>query len=221
MLKIINLNVLVNQMHILKNINFDVEDLDCIAILGENGNGKSSIFKAIMNHYLYNISGKILFKSVEINNMETYKISNLGIWYIPQISQEIEGLNLLDFLKAIYDNQRKKEKNFYSIIESSLKILKLDPSILDRDVNANFSGGEKKKIELLQLFLIKSELILLDEIDSGLDKASTEILIKLILDLKKQKKTIMIITHNYSLLEKIDVNKRIYIKKGEIEKIIS
>lgn len=221
-IRIKNLNLYVGKKQILKNINFNIQNGDFVTILGKNGNGKTSIFKAIMSHYDYEKNGTILFKNVDITNFEPNEIASLGIWYVPQISSEIKGLKVYDFLRIVLEKKFKLSDNkFFSKLNEVLTKLQLSPDVLNRDVNVGFSGGEKKKLELLQLIMIEPELILLDEIDSGLDYEAIEILINVLLDFKKEGKTVIIITHNPNFLERLAINMEIHLKNGSIDHFVS
>lgn len=218
-IQIEKLSVYVENKKILNDINLNIKKGEMVAILGKNGNGKTSIFKAIMNHYSFKIEGKIFLNNINISNKFTDEISKLGIWYVPQISNEIKGLKIIDFLKSIVESRGNFDiKKFYIDLEHYLGILKFNNNIEERYLNVNFSGGEKKKLELLQLLLVNPDVILLDEIDSGLDTATVEILIKIILDLQKRNKTIIIITHSNELLKNLPFDRFLFIENGKVLK---
>lgn len=144
-IKIENLNLFAGEKKILKNINISIENGKFIAILGKNGNGKTSIFKAIMNHYSYEKNGSIFYNDINITNLEPNEISSMGIWYVPQISLEIKGLKVYDFLRVILEKKFKlSNEEFLNKINVALNKLQLNSDVLQRDVNVGFSGGEKK-----------------------------------------------------------------------------
>ncbi len=223
MLSIKNLSVDINEKHVLKDISFNLDKGEVIAILGPNGHGKSTIFKSIFNHYIIKkTSGQILFNDKDITNLTPDEISKLGIFLAPQISEEIPGVTMIDFLKLTINSHREQPIQLMELFkktETYLKELNLDRSILERHVNLGFSGGEKKKSEILQMLLLDPQLLLLDEIDSGLDVDSLNIIINKIKEWQTPEKSIIITSHNEKILTYIKPSKVIVIIDGEIKKI--
>ena len=225
MLKISSLNVNIKEKNILKNIDLEINEGDIIAILGPNGHGKSTILKSIFNHYtIEKKSGKITFNNIDITDMSPDEISKLGIFLCVQTPDEIQGVSMIDFLRSVANSHSEegvKISELYKNIESSLKKLNLNREILKRSVNTNFSGGEKKKSEIMQMLLINPQLLLLDEIDSGLDVDSLNDIINIINEWYSQdnKKSMVIVSHNERIFNKIKHNKVIVIQNGEIKLI--
>ncbi len=223
MLSIKNLSIDINDKHVLKDVSLDLNKGEVVAILGPNGHGKSTIFKSIFNHYMTKkTNGQILFNDKDITNLTPDEISKLGIFLASQISEEIPGVAMIDFLKLIINSHREQPIQITELFrktESYLNDLNLDRSILSRHVNLGFSGGEKKKSEILQMLLLDPQLLLLDEIDSGLDVDSLNIIIKKIQEWKTPDKSIMIISHNEKILNHIKPDKVFVVIDGEIQKV--
>lgn len=209
-LEIVNLYISIGEKSILKNLNFVVNEGDCVCILGSNGEGKSTILKAIMNHYLIEINkGEIIFENTNITNLSSEERSHLGIFLIYQNPIEIEGINQLDLYKSILNENNKKTNiaNLYKTVKKNLEKINLNEDILEREVNVNFSGGEKKKNEIMQMLLLDPKLILVDEIDSGLDVDSMKTICGILKQELKIGKTIIFITHNKQMIEELKPNK--------------
>ncbi len=205
-----NLDIKIDKKNILKDININAKSGECIAILGQNGEGKSTILKTIMGHYSTSIGkGEIIFKENLINNLKSFERSKLGIFLINQNPIEIEGLKTIDFYKSILNAKGIKLKTieFYKTIEKNLKLVNLNQDILERDFNLGFSGGEKKRNEIIQMLLLKPELILVDEIDSGLDVDSFKIIVDILKQQLKNGKTMIIVSHNKELIKQLQPNK--------------
>ena len=208
MLQIKNLTVKVSNKTILKDFNLTIKDGEIHALLGENGSGKSTICSAILNHPDYQkTSGKILFDNKDITNVSTDKISVMGIYLLAQNPLAIEGVNNIELLRSALSSKGEKI-NIFTLnkeINSVLKEIKLDSNFVSRYVNVGASGGERKKTEMLHLFMLKPKFIILDEIDSGLDIDSLKIVISSLKKyIKKYNPSILIITHQMKLLNALN-----------------
>ncbi|AGM25535.1 Fe-S cluster assembly ATPase SufC [Spiroplasma chrysopicola] len=172
-IEIKNLVVSVDGEKILNGINLTVNNNEIHALMGPNGNGKSTLLATIMGHPSYTVEdGDILVDDVSVLEMSVDERSRLGIFYAMQSPVEIPGVLNLDFLKSIINAHRDEPirlPELYSQINVNVKNLKIDDTMIRRYLNNGFSGGEKKKNEILQLNLLKPNLALIDEIDSGLD----------------------------------------------------
>lgn len=209
MLKLENLNFSIANKKILDNFNLEIKDGEIHAIMGPNGIGKSTLTKIIMSHPDYKLKdGKIYFNKEIINDKEVDEISKMGIFVSFQDPIEIDGVTNNDFLKMALENKINKKVNLYefiSIMEKNRKELDIPKEFINRYVNEKASGGEKKKSEILQMKILEPKLIILDEIDSGLDIDSLKLVTENINEyLKNHKDTsVLIITHYPRILEYI------------------
>ena len=207
MLKINNLSVEIDKKIILDNFNLNIEPGTIHAVMGPNGVGKSTLSRTLMGDPRYNVlNGEIIFKGEDIKKMPTDERSRKGIFLAMQSPMEIEGVSNQDFLRTAIskkNNQRIGLYQFIKEVETSAEELNMNKELIHRSLNVGFSGGEKKKNEVLQIKLLKPNLIILDELDSGLDVDSLRIVCTNILDyMKKNKDTsILIITHYKMILE--------------------
>lgn len=209
-----NLIVEIRKKNIIKNLNLTINPGEVHAIMGPNGSGKSTLAKTITKHNEYKIiKGKIIFKNNDITNTTPEKCAQNGIFLSFQHPVEISGITNIQFLKTIVNSKNKLEKKeqfdtieFLKKIKNYMKNLKMKEDLLYRSINENFSGGEKKRNEILQLILLNPKLIILDEIDSGLDIDSLKNISSIINILKNDEKSIIIITHYKRLLNYIKPN---------------
>lgn len=176
LLSVKNLHVNVEEMPVLKGINLDIQPGQTHAIMGPNGSGKSSLAYTLMGHPRYTVTdGTIEFDGNIINELTPDKRAKAGIFLAMQHPLEIEGITLKDFLRqaynALYDGTPKqlRLKEFAAHLIEKLQLLKMETSFAERYINVGFSGGEKKRAEMLQLAVLQPKLAILDEIDSGLD----------------------------------------------------
>ena len=211
MLKIEHLNVKVknNEELILNDFNLNINSGEVHAIMGPNGTGKSTLSKAIMGHYMYEVSdGKIVFLDEDITNLDVSERAKRGIFLSMQDPTVIEGVSNSEFLRTARSEITGEKVNLFTFIkdmESSMKDVSLDNSMLHRSLNSGFSGGEKKKNEVLQLKFLKPKFIILDELDSGLDVDSLRIVCSNINDYLRNNPdtSVLIITHYPRILEYI------------------
>jgi Fe-S cluster assembly ATP-binding protein len=210
-LEIKELKACINQNEILKNLNLKVHKGEIHAIMGPNGSGKSTFSKVLAGHPAYNVTaGQILFKGLNILDLAPEDRSHLGIFLAFQYPIEIPGVSNEDFLRLAY-NAKQKAKNepevdpleFLMIINEKLKLVDMSSTFLSRNVNEGFSGGEKKRNEILQMILLDSDLSILDETDSGLDIDALKIISNGINRFMNENKAIILITHYQRLLDYI------------------
>jgi feS assembly ATPase sufC len=209
MLSIKNIDVLVEKKSVLKNFSLDIDKGSIHVIMGPNGVGKSTLSRVIMGDNNYKIeNGSITFNGKDITNMSTDMRSRLGIFLAMQYPLEIDGVSNQDFLRTAMSSHQEKNVGLYDFIvncEKATEELKMDKNLIHRSLNVGFSGGEKKKNEVLQIKLLKPKFIILDEIDSGLDVDSLKIVANNIVKYKEENKdtAILIITHLTKILEYI------------------
>ena len=212
MLEINNLHVEVENKEILSGINLKVKAGEMHAIMGLNGSGKSTLSNAITGRENYNVTkGDIIFKDESILEMEPNKRALAGIFMSFQYPTVIPGVNNTYFLRAAVNAKKKyrgeKEYDaatFLKFVKSKLKEVEMDAKYLKRAVNEGFSGGEKKRNEMLQLLCLEPELAIMDETDSGLDIDALKIISKGINKYKNSSRSFLVITHYQRLLKYIE-----------------
>ena len=211
LLDVTNLRVSINENEILKNLNLKIKKGEIHAIMGPNGSGKSTFSKVLAGHPSYSVSqGNINFKGLSILDLEPEQRSHLGIFLAFQYPIEIPGVSNEDFLRLAYNSKQKfynkpeiDPLEFLSIINEKLKLINMSSRFLSRNVNEGFSGGEKKRNEILQMILLDSELAILDETDSGLDIDALKTISTGINSFMNSSKAILLITHYQRLLDYI------------------
>ena len=226
LLEVKGLEVSINENEILKGLDLTINKGEIHAIMGPNGSGKSTFSKVLAGHPAYEVlSGDILFKGSSILELEPEDRSHLGIFLAFQYPIEIPGVSNEDFLRLAYNSKQKFYNKsevdpieFFTIINEKLKLVNMSPSFLSRNLNEGFSGGEKKRNEILQMILLDSELSILDETDSGLDIDALRIISNGINNFMNQDKSIILITHYQRLLDYINPTYVHVMQNGKIIK---
>ena len=211
LLEVKDLRVSINDNEILKDFNLTINPGEIHAIMGPNGSGKSTFSKVLAGHPSYSIlNGDIFFKGSSILELEPEQRSHLGIFLAFQYPIEIPGVSNEDFLRLAYNSKQKFYNKpevdpitFLTIINEKLQSVNMSPLFLSRNVNEGFSGGEKKRNEILQMILLDSELAILDETDSGLDIDALKTISAGINNFMTPSKSILLITHYQRLLDYI------------------
>ena len=210
MLKIKNLKISINNKEIIKNLNLDIKQGEVHALMGPNGSGKSTLSNVLAGKDGYNVSGEILYKGEDLLKMSIEERARKGLFMAFQYPIEIPGVNTSNFLKsslnAIKKSNGKKELDaieFLKLIKEKADVLNIDKTILNRQLNVGFSGGEKKKNEILQMSILEPMFAILDETDSGLDIDALKIISNGINSLRSICRSFLIITHYQRLLEHI------------------
>lgn len=223
MLRINNLTVKTLDNIILDNFNLEIQDGEIHVLMGPNGTGKSTICKAIMRHPDYILEkGNILYNGNNLNIMDTTSIGRLGIFLLGQNPIEVEGVTNAELLRNVLGEKTGEKVDIFKFnkkLNEVCELINLPKSFVHRDINFNMSGGEKKKNELLHLFMLNPSFIILDEIDSGLDVDALRIVgnsLRKYYDMFKP--SILIVTHHEDILQYFDEYKVHVLKKGTIVK---
>lgn len=211
MIEIKNLHVEVESKSILNGVNLTINAGEMHAIMGKNGSGKSTLSNIITGHDGYNITkGTIKYKGESILKWSPEDRALAGIFMSFQYPVVIPGVNNTYFLKAALNAKLKKQNKkeldaagFLKIIKEKLKLVDMDPKYLQRAVNAGFSGGEKKRNEILQMLTLEPELAILDETDSGLDIDALKIVADGVNQFRNKRRSFLVITHYQRLLKYI------------------
>lgn len=221
MLDIQNLSVNIEEKQILKGINLCVKKGETHVLMGPNGAGKSTLGYTLMGNPEYSVTdGKIIFDGQDITDFSADKRSKAGMFLSFQDPLEVPGVTLENFIRSSMQQvtgQKVKLFQFAKELEQAMNVLNMNPSYANRDLNVGFSGGEKKKSEILQLLMLKPKLAILDETDSGLDVDAVRIVSKGILEYqKKMDGALIIITHSTRILESLNVDYTHVMVKGKI-----
>ncbi len=216
-----NLKVKVENKEVLKEISYEFEVGKIYAIIGANGAGKSSLLKTIAGEQKYKVtSGDIFLDKENILKMPMHKRSIKGIYSILQENVELPGVSMINLLKSALVARGKEvsEVALYAKVLKECKKLALDEELLLRSINENFSGGEKKRSELVQMFVLNPKFVLLDEIDSGLDIDGIKLIAKRINEERKNK-CFIIVSHQSSIFDFIKLDHVLVIKDGKLSKV--
>lgn len=210
MLEIKDLHVNAGEKEILKGINLKINKGEIHVIMGPNGSGKSTLANVILNNPVYTkTAGEIIFGGENINDLKTDEIARKGVFMSFQSPEEIPGISVMNFLKYAKNKstgQNVKIFKFKEELENNMKELKMDSSYASRNLNVGFSGGEKKKTEILQMLMLNPKLAILDETDSGLDVDAIKIVSKGIKMFSNENNATLIITHGTKILSELDVD---------------
>ncbi len=225
-LEIKNLKASINNNEILQSLNLTVNRGEIHAIMGPNGSGKSTFSKIIAGHPAYEVlGGDIIFKGSSILDLDPEERSHLGIFLAFQYPIEIPGVSNEDFLRLAYNSKQKFYNQpevdpieFFTIINEKLRLVNMSSIFLSRNVNEGFSGGEKKRNEILQMILLESQLSILDEMDSGLDIDALKVISTGINNFMDSTKAIILITHYQRLLDYIQPDYVHVMQNGRIVK---
>lgn len=225
LLSIKNLHVIVDNTQVLKGLTLSIESGTTHVIMGPNGAGKSSLANTLMGHPSYKATdGTIIFEGNDLLDMEPHERALAGIFLSFQSPCEIEGIPLRDLMRQAYNARNKKNskrlgiRKFNELVDTHTQTLGLPKGFADRSVNLGFSGGEKKRAEMLQLMVLQPKLAILDEIDSGLDIDATNAVFSGLKTLQKElpDMTLLIITHYPTILAQIETDQVHIVQDGKI-----
>jgi Fe-S cluster assembly ATP-binding protein len=210
-LSIKNLAAEVDGNSILKGVNLEVKAGEIHAIMGPNGSGKSTFSKVLAGHPAYDVTaGEVTFQGENLLEMEAEERARAGVFLAFQYPLEIPGVSNLDFLRVAYNSRRKQQGleeldsfDFDELVQDKLEIVKMNPAFLSRSVNEGFSGGEKKRNEILQMAILEPKVAILDETDSGLDIDALKIVANGVNQLASPDNATILITHYQRLLNYI------------------
>lgn len=220
LLSISNLHVNIDKKNVLRGVSLNVKKGEVHVIMGPNGAGKSTLGHTIMGNPLYKVaSGTIHFKEEDITFLSADKRGRAGIFLSFQNPPEVSGILLGSFIRTSLrerTGERVNARSFHANLKSAARMLEMEDSYLSRDLNVGFSGGERKKSEILQLLILHPALAILDETDSGLDVDAVRVVSKGINEYLKSGGTLLIITHSTKILEGLPIDKVHVLVKGEI-----
>ena len=220
LLQIKNLYAKSGNKSILKGLNLTINEGETHVIMGPNGAGKSTLASCILSNPAFaKTRGKIIFDNADITNMPTDEIARKGIFLSFQNPEEIAGVSVINFIKSV--RQKTTGKSIYlpelkAELDKNIKALHFNEDLISRDLNVGFSGGEKKKNEILQLLTFNPRLAILDETDSGLDVDAINIVSRGIAKYRNENNSALIITHSTKILKKLDVTKVHILVNGKI-----
>jgi Fe-S cluster assembly ATP-binding protein len=223
-LSVKNLTAEVEGTPILKGLNLEIKAGEIHAIMGPNGSGKSTFSKVLAGHPAYTVTGgEVIFKGQNLFELEPEERARAGVFLAFQYPLEIPGVSNLDFLRVAYNSRQKHlglEEldvfDFDELVQEKLDVVKMNPAFLSRSVNEGFSGGEKKRNEILQMALLEPSLAILDETDSGLDIDALKIVANGVNKLSNQDNSMLVITHYQRLLDYIVPDFVHVMAKGQI-----
>ncbi len=209
LLEIRDLHAEVDGKPILKGINLSLNEGEIHAIMGPNGSGKSTLASVLMGHPKYKVTqGTVSFDGKNVLALEPFERAKLGLFLGFQYPFEIQGISLNNFLWTAFKTQKgenaKKLGDFRKFVLEKMKVLKLEEGFAKRELNVGFSGGEKKRAEVLQMLVLEPRLAILDETDSGLDIDSLKLVAEAVRHLRSPKFTALIITHYKRILNHVE-----------------
>jgi Fe-S cluster assembly ATP-binding protein len=208
MLKIENLQVEIDGQEIVKGLDLEVNKGEIHAIMGPNGSGKSTLANVLMGHPRYEVTGgAITFQGEDVFELEPDERAKFGMFLAFQYPSEVPGVSVANFLRTAVNSVREEELSameMYRLIQDKMKIMQMDPRFAERYLNEGFSGGEKKRNEILQMLMLEPKLAIMDETDSGLDIDALQVVAKGVNELRGPEFSAVIITHYQRILRYIE-----------------
>jgi Fe-S cluster assembly ATP-binding protein len=208
MLKIENLQVEIDGQEIVKGLDLEVGKGEIHAIMGPNGSGKSTLANVLMGHPRYEVTGgSITFEGEDVFELEPDERAKLGMFLAFQYPSEVPGVSVANFLRTAVNSVREEELSpmeMYRLIQEKMSVMQMDPRFAERYLNEGFSGGEKKRNEILQMLMLDPKLAIMDETDSGLDIDALQVVAKGVNELRGPEFSAVIITHYQRILRYIE-----------------
>jgi Fe-S cluster assembly ATP-binding protein len=208
MLKIEDLHIEIDGQEIIKGLDLEVGEGEIHAIMGPNGSGKSTLANVLMGHPRYEVTGgSITFRGEDVFELEPDERAKLGMFLAFQYPSEVPGVSVANFLRTAVNSVREEElspMDMYRLIQEKMKIMQMDPKFAERYLNEGFSGGEKKRNEILQMLMLDPKLAIMDETDSGLDIDALQVVAKGVNELRGPEFSAVIITHYQRILRYIE-----------------
>jgi Fe-S cluster assembly ATP-binding protein len=208
MLKIENLHAEIDGNEILKGLDLEVSKGEIHAIMGPNGSGKSTLSNVLMGHPRYEVTGgTVTFMDQDVFELEADERAKLGMFLAFQYPSEVPGVSVANFLRTAVNSVREKELSpmeMYRLIQEKMSIMQMNPKFAERYLNEGFSGGEKKRNEILQMLMLEPKLAIMDETDSGLDIDALQVVAKGVNELRGPEFSAVIITHYQRILRYIE-----------------
>lgn len=222
LLKIDGLNARVEDKEIIKGLDLTINKGEVHVVMGPNGAGKSTLASILIGHPNFEVTnGEILLEGEDITELEVHERARKGIFLSFQYPEEIPGLTVEDFLRSAKEAVSGEKQYIFKFHRELLKIMEklhIDPKYAERHLNVGFSGGEKKKNEILQMAVLEPKLAILDETDSGLDRDATQIVFEGVQKLKTPDTALLIITHYDKVLDYLDLDFVHILMDGKIVK---
>jgi Fe-S cluster assembly ATP-binding protein len=208
MLKIEDLQVEIDGQEIVKGLDLEVGKGEIHAIMGPNGSGKSTLANVLMGHPRYEVTGgSITFQGEDVFELEPDERAKLGMFLAFQYPSEVPGVSVANFLRTAVNSVREEELSpmeMYRLLQEKMRIMQMDPRFAERYLNEGFSGGEKKRNEILQMLMLDPKLAIMDETDSGLDIDALQVVAKGVNEMKGPEFSAVIITHYQRILRYIE-----------------
>jgi len=208
MLKIENLHTEIDGNEILRGLDLEVGEGEIHAIMGPNGSGKSTLSNVLMGHPRYEVTGgSITFRGQDVMELEADERARLGMFLAFQYPSEVPGVSVANFLRTAVNSVREEELSvmeMYKLLQEKMRVMEMDPRFAERYLNEGFSGGEKKRNEILQMLMLEPKLAIMDETDSGLDIDALQVVSKGVNELRGPAFSAVIITHYNRILRYIE-----------------
>jgi Fe-S cluster assembly ATP-binding protein len=208
MLKIEDLHIEIDGQEIVKGLDLEVGKGEMHAIMGPNGSGKSTLANVLMGHPRYEVTGgSITFQGEDVFELEPDERAKLGMFLAFQYPSEVPGVSVANFLRTAINSVREEELSpmeMYRLLQEKMSIMQMDPKFAERYLNEGFSGGEKKRNEILQMLMLDPKLAIMDETDSGLDIDALQVVARGVNELRGPEFSAVIITHYQRILRYIE-----------------